>query len=257
MTPNEGSPGPENYEILDADKIIATIHRLSLRIQSRFPDSGLYQVSLRLLDIARQARERAASIARPLIGLRVATFVVIAAVLLSTVVALIMLKPAGERVNLAEFIQTMEAGINDVVLIGLAVFFLFTIETRVKRKRALAAIHEIRVVAHIIDIHQLTKDPDRVRLLAVRTEVSPKVSMSRFELGRYLDYCSEMLSLAGKVAALYVQSFEDSVAIASVNDVEQLTTALSRKIWQKIMILPKGDEEGTTPAGGSSVLGAG
>ncbi len=28
------------------------------------------------------------------------------------------------------------------------------------------------------------------------------------------------------------------VAIASVSDVEQLCTSLSRKIWQKIMILP-------------------
>ncbi len=257
MTPNEGSPASENYEILDVDKIIATIDRLSHRIQSRFPDSGLYQVSLRLLDIARQARQRASSIARPLIGVRVATFAVIAAILLSTAVAVITLRPAGERVDLAEFIQTMEAGINDVVLIGLAIFFLITIETRVKRKRALAAIHEIRVVAHIIDIHQLTKDPDRVRVLAVRTELSPTVSMSRFELGRYLDYCSEMLSLAGKVAALYVQNFEDSVAIAAVNDVEQLTTALSRKIWQKIMTLPRGGEDGTTPAGGSPVIGAG
>ena len=47
-----------------------------------------------------------------------------------------------------------------------------------------------------------------------------------------------MLSLTGKVAALYVQHFDDHVAISSVNDVEQLCTSLSRKIWQKIMILP-------------------
>ena len=41
----------------------------------------------------------------------------------------------------------------------------------------------------------------------------------------------------GKVAALYVQHFEDSQAVAAVNDVEQLTSGLARKIWQKIMIL--------------------
>jgi hypothetical protein len=46
-----------------------------------------------------------------------------------------------------------------------------------------------------------------------------------------------MLSLIGKLAALYVQKFDDPVALAAVNDVEQLTTGLSRKIWQKIMIL--------------------
>ena len=28
------------------------------------------------------------------------------------------------------------------------------------RKRALAAIHELRAMAHIVDMHQLTKDPE-------------------------------------------------------------------------------------------------
>lgn len=46
-----------------------------------------------------------------------------------------------------------------------------------------------------------------------------------------------MLSLTGKIAALYVQSFDDPVAISSANEVEILTTGLSRKIWQKITII--------------------
>jgi hypothetical protein len=61
--------------------------------------------------------------------------------------------------------------------------------------------------------------------------------MSSFELSRYLDYCSEMLSLTGKVGALYVQNLHDPVALASVNEIETLTTGLSRKIWQKLMII--------------------
>jgi hypothetical protein len=39
------------------------------------------------------------------------------------------------------------------------------------------------------------------------------------------------------VAALYVQDSQDPVLLDAVNDVETLTTGLSRKIWQKIMIL--------------------
>ena len=54
---------------------------------------------------------------------------------------------------------------------------------------------------------------------------------------RYLDYCSEMLSLTGKLAALYMQNMRDPIVIESVNEIEDLTTSLSRKIWQKIMIL--------------------
>jgi len=69
------------------------------------------------------------------------------------------------------------------------------------------------------------------------TQSSPKRTMTTFEMSRYLDYCSEMLSLIGKVAALYVQGFPDAVALSAVDDIEDLTTSLSRKIWQKIMIL--------------------
>jgi hypothetical protein len=61
--------------------------------------------------------------------------------------------------------------------------------------------------------------------------------MTRFELVRYLDYCSELLSLTSKVAALYVQHMPDAQVQASVNEVVTLTTGLSSKVWQKIMIL--------------------
>ena len=73
---------------------------------------------------------------------------------------------------------------------------------------------------------------------AGRTGVShPRRQLTPFELSRYLDYCSEMLSLTGKCAVLYVQGFDDDVALRAVNEIEDLTTGLSRKIWQKLMIL--------------------
>jgi hypothetical protein len=46
-----------------------------------------------------------------------------------------------------------------------------------------------------------------------------------------------MLSLVSKLAALYVQRFDDYVVLQAVNEVESLTNGLSRKIWQKITIL--------------------
>ena len=45
--------------------------------------------------------------------------------------------------------------------------------------------------------------------------------------------------LIGKVAALYVQRFDDPVALSAVDQIEDLTTGLSRKIWQKIMIIDR------------------
>ena len=63
--------------------------------------------------------------------------------------------------------------------------------------------------------------------------------MSAPELGRYLDYCSELLSVTSKLAALLVQYFNDEVVLGAVNEIETLTTGLSGKIWQKIRLLER------------------
>lgn len=139
--------------------------------------------------------------------------------------------------DLIGLVQVSEAGLNVVLLLGAAILFLIATERRIKRGRALRAIHELRALAHVIDMHQLTKDPERALVRTKDTASSPKQELTPGELTRYLDYCSEMLSLLGKLAALYVQRFDDPVALAAVNDVEQLTNGLSRKIWQKISIV--------------------
>ncbi len=46
-----------------------------------------------------------------------------------------------------------------------------------------------------------------------------------------------MLSITGKLAALYAQSVNDDVVVEAVNDIEELGSNLSRKIWQKIMLI--------------------
>ncbi len=107
--------------------------------------------------------------------------------------------------------QGVEAAMNIVVLVGAALFFLISLETRIKRRRALRDLHVFRSVAHVIDMHQLTKDPSIVLARSAPTASSPKRPMTRFELARYLDYCSEMLSLANKLAALYAQNLPDPV----------------------------------------------
>lgn len=107
-----------------------------------------------------------------------------------------------------------------------------------KRTRALRVLHDLRAVSHVIDMHQLTKDPSQImNPAAISTKSSPKRVLTPFQLTRYLDYCSEMLSLIGKLAALYAQSLPGPVVVAAVNDIETLTNALSRKIWQKIVML--------------------
>ncbi|MGC3970793.1 MAG: hypothetical protein QM775_26700 [Pirellulales bacterium] len=162
--------------------------------------------------------------------------------LIGLVVALVAMTARSIRLNnevfqLEHFVQTIDSSISSVVFLGAAIVFLFSLELKLKRKRALEAVRELRSLAHIIDMHQLTKDPERVTGRGVATASSPKRTMTPFELGRYLDYCSELLSLLSKTGALYVQEFPDPVAIEAVDQVSNLATDLSRNIWQKIMIL--------------------
>ena len=86
-------------------------------------------------------------------------------------------------------------------------------------------------------MHQLTKDPERVMGRGDPTNSSPKRTYTHFELVRYLDYCSELLSLISKIGTIYVQDFADRVALESVDQLSTLTNGLSRSIWQKIIIV--------------------
>jgi hypothetical protein len=112
-----------------------------------------------------------------------------------------------------------------------------------KRKKALRGLHSLRVFAHVIDMHQMNKDPAATAANLPRTRSSPDRDLTPKELLRYLDYCSEMLSVISKFAALYAQNFPDPVALEAVNEIEQLTSSLSSKIWQKIMIASRGTLE--------------
>ena len=56
-----------------------------------------------------------------------------------------------------------------------------------------------------------------------------------------------MLALIAKLAALYAGRSRDREVIMAVNEVEELTSSLGRKIWQKIMILNQLDERRPLP----------
>jgi len=234
---------------LDPRLISETVNRLRMRVQSRFPNSGLATVATQLTDIAAKASATSQWIARPITPVRILVFALIGLILLGIGLTLWTLPLPQGGLEFAQFIQVLESGINDVVLIVAAVFFLASLETRMKRDRALRSIHELRSIAHVIDMHQLTKDPEWVLTRGAETGILPPRSMTPFELSRYLDYCSEMLSITGKIAALYIQHFDDSVALQAVNEVESVTTGLSGKIWQKLMILYAlhGMEQGKDP----------
>lgn len=239
--PVPAAPAPNtttDVRSLEPSRIIETIRALVTRIEERFPERGLVRVARQQLAVAEQTVERLEWVRQPILWVRVAVGVVILLVLVLIVGIALRINVRAEGIAFTEMLQATESAVNEVILLGAAILFLTTVEGRIKRQKALGALRELRALAHIVDMHQLTKDPDRVvEAGRAPTPSSPVPTMTRLQLGRYLDYCSEMLALNSKLAALYAQNLHDPVVLAAVDEVETLTTGLCAKIWQKLVIL--------------------
>lgn len=226
-----------SYRELDGTQIVATARRLEQRIAERFPSAGLRGVAAELRTAAEAALTRAPALQRPHLALRAGAAVLGVLLVAGLVTVFASLRLNARITTLTELVQTLESGVNDVVFMGIAIWFLATLEGRLKRRHALAALHELRSLAHVVDMHQLTKDPEQTEYAVPDPATAPKPPLAPTDLMRYLDYCSELLSLTGKVAALYAHHLQDPVVLSAVNEVETLTLGTSRKIWQKISIV--------------------
>ncbi len=227
----------DNSIRLEPEKIINTIDVLVKRVADRFPNSGHNTLCLQFLNTAQKTKQNIEWISSPNIALRVFSYLIISIGLGGVIYSITYINLELEKTTLTNVVTISEAIFNDIVLLGAAIFFLVSLESRLKMKRALKSLNELRVIAHVIDMHQLTKDPNVTDLHESATENSPKRSLTSFQLQRYLDYCSEATALVGKVAALYSQSLPDEKVVRAVNEIEVITTGLSRKIWQKLIIL--------------------
>ncbi len=227
------------FRRLDPAQIVETARQVRQRVTERFPNAGLQRVAVEVVEVTESAAADRAWFASPHWPLRIAVgffILLLVLVFVATFLAVLQL-PATS--SIPDVVQAVDSFISEIVFLGLAIVFLSSLEVRRKRRRALRAIHELRSIAHVIDMHQLTKDPERIvnPHLGDDTASSPVRTMTTFELSRYLDYCSEMLSLLSKCAAIYAQDFDDPITISAVNEIESLTSGLSRKIWQKITVL--------------------
>jgi hypothetical protein len=227
------------YRTLDPGKIVATLDQLVARISERFPGAGLARVCTELKLVAAESRARTEQLARPNMALRALSGLVVVTGVGVLIYVARQINVQSATTELFGMMQGIEATVNLLIVVGAAVLFLTTLEGRSKRTAALADLYQLRSIVHVIDMHQLTKDPGAALHPADDTASSPRRIRNAQELVRYLDYCSEMLSLSSKVAALYAQSTTDAQVIDAVNELERLTTNLSQKIWQKINIVER------------------
>src|SRR3989338_930014 len=178
------------YAELRSQEIIQTSDGVLEAIAERFPCSGLSGIAREIHERAGQMDAGIAAIMRPRKTIRVlsamltALLVLLALVLLSLFFRMILY-------NLhEEFLQAIDAVISAIVLLGGGLFFVVSAERRQRGKDSLRQLHTLRALAHVIDMHQLKKDPLISRRPAERVP-------------EYLDYCSDLLNIIGKMAAYY------------------------------------------------------
>jgi fumarate reductase subunit D len=227
------------YRTLDAKLIIETAERLEKRVAERFPDAGLRRVAIELVSLSCDLAKAAKALEAPIWWLRgvVITAIAAGALMFLFVGTILPLGRISATNDAIQSVQGIESLINMIILAMLGFLALIRTEERIKRKQVFRKLHGLRSLIHVIDMHQLTKDPAALSTDFKPTSHSPARITDRADLARYLDYCSEMLSITGKIAALFAQSVNDDVVVDGVNDIESLGSNLSRKIWQKITLI--------------------
>ena len=233
------------HEPLEAPAVRETVQELYGRIEARFPKRGLLGVCGDLIKLVDEVQDATGAGQRRIRVARYISRVVMVAVIIVTVLAVAYAARdaivGNAKLSSVDLLDVAGTAISDLVYASIAIFFLWSFPERLERSRLLNLLHQLRSTAHVIDMHQLTKDPEQLKPSFRPTSKSTKLDLTRDEMERYLDYCSELLSLVGKTAALCAEESRDSVILETVSTIENLTVGLSRKIWQKISNLPPGE----------------
>jgi hypothetical protein len=221
--------------LLDAGLVLKKADKLHQRIEERFRGRKLCDTSKRVLDLTEQAGARAKRLGKPNWLMRTVLFLFLAAAVGAAGYAVYMLHLSLDVRNITDFLQGLGAALDALVLLAAGVYFILSADLRIKRSSALKALHELRSLAHVVDMHQFDKDPERLWRAKERdTKKSPQIEMDAFLLERYLDYCDELLGIISKIAALYAQHLRDEVSLRSVDEIEDLTSGLRQQIGQKL-----------------------
>src|SRR5262245_61445612 len=130
------------------DKLLETAEKVRQRIAERFPNSGLAQVAAEIVQITREAIGRAEAIRRPNLWLR-AGQVVRLVIAVAGAATYLQTRPDQQSAWQA-VLEFLDATKGSAAVLAATAIFLFTLETRFKRRRALQAVHELRAMAHLI-----------------------------------------------------------------------------------------------------------
>lgn len=213
-------------------------------MSSAFPARGISRVASSIASAIDETTSRIDRLRRPVWWLRITLFLLALAALCTIIASISSLTPHSwhhflvtvNTAGLPGWASLVDAVIQDIVFLGIAALFLVRLEQQIKRRRALAGLRKLRSLVHVIEMHQLTKEPESLSRDPKTVGRPKKSSKPTSDQVTYFACCSTMTALCSKTAALYAQVSNDPVVLDVVREIEALSAALSSKLWQKITL---------------------
>jgi hypothetical protein len=212
---------------LDSGKIVETATNLANDIGARLPGSTLAALADELKTTAVTADDRVRRAQEPMISIRLISVAAVVAVLLALWYLARHIHAKWEFATINEVFDGVHTGFELLVILAGAIWFCVTLETRLKRKAALAFIEDLREFIHVIDVTQLYYTPDLYgsRVGDART--------TRALDETYLLYCTQMLAVISNLAPLCSRGAPGDSVLRAASDVEMLAIAVSTKHMSK------------------------
>jgi hypothetical protein len=212
---------------LDPGKIIETADHLTRRVSEKLPDSALAGLAAELAQVARQTEDRAHKARQPILAIRIASVLAVCGTLVGVWYLARHIHARWEFGTITEVFEATDAGFNLLVILAGALWSFVTLEARLKRRKALGSIEELRDFIHVIDITQLYYTPDLYNPNPANSPTSLTFDYT------YLLFCTEMLGLLSNLAPLYARGAAGDSILRAVSDVEMLAIATTAKLLSK------------------------
>ncbi len=194
---------PGEKHRLDPARIIETAENLARDVGERLPGSSLAGLAAELAQIAHATDQRARQARRPIYSIRFISVLAVGASLLALAYLLDHIHTRWEFGTITEVFEAADAGFNLLILLAGALWFLITFENRIKRKKALVYIEELREFLHVIDVTQLYYTPLVYNPNSNHDPEASRGSLS-FDYTYFLS-CTQMLAVISNLAPLYTR----------------------------------------------------